>query len=46
VAGHARLRLRGNATFSRNRISKWTQFFDVYDNAGNFTGSTPLASTT
>lgn len=36
------LRLRGNATFSRNRISKWTQFFDVYDDAGNFTGSTPL----
>jgi iron complex outermembrane receptor protein len=36
------LRLRGNATLSHNRISKWTQFFDVYDAAGNFTGSTPL----
>lgn len=36
------LRFRGNATLSHNRISKWTQFFDVYDAAGNFTGSTPL----
>lgn len=36
------LRFRGNANFSQNRIRTWTQFFDVYDAAGNFTGSTPL----
>ena len=36
------LRLRGNANVSRNRISKWTQFYDVYDNAGNIVGSEPL----
>jgi iron complex outermembrane receptor protein len=36
------LRLRGNATFSRNRISRWTQFFDVYDAGGIFTGSKRL----
>src|SRR5204863_544722 len=36
------LRLRGNANASRNRISKWTQFYDVYDAAGNIIGSKPL----
>jgi iron complex outermembrane recepter protein len=36
------LRLRGNANLSRNRISKWTQFYDVYDAAGNIVGSQPL----
>jgi iron complex outermembrane receptor protein len=33
------VRLRGNANFSSNRIAKWTQFYDVYDAAGNITGS-------
>ena len=37
------LRLRGNANLSRNRISKWTQFYDVYDAAGNIAGSEPIA---
>jgi iron complex outermembrane receptor protein len=36
------LRLRGNANLSRNRINKWTQFYDVYDAAGNIVGSQPL----
>lgn len=36
------LLLRGNASLSRNRIHKWTQFFDVYDAAGNIVGSRPL----
>ena len=36
------LRLRGNANFSRNRIHEWTQFYDVYDAAGNIVGSRPL----
>ena len=34
------LQLRHTATYSRNRISSWTQFFDVYDEAGAWTGST------
>ncbi len=34
------LQLRHTATYSRNRISTWTQFFDVYDAEGNWTGST------
>ena len=29
-----KLRLRGNASLSRNRIHTWTQFYDVYDAAG------------
>jgi len=37
-----RLTLRGNANVSRNRIHTWTQFYDVYDAAGNITGSEPL----
>jgi iron complex outermembrane receptor protein len=36
------LRLRTTANLSRNRISEWTQFFDVYDDAGNWTGSRPV----
>jgi iron complex outermembrane receptor protein len=34
------LQLRHTATYSRNRISTWTQFFDVYDAEDNWTGST------
>ncbi|HYK03630.1 MAG TPA: TonB-dependent receptor [Thermoanaerobaculia bacterium] len=37
-----RLRLRTTANFSRNRINEWTQFFDVYDDEGNWTASRPL----
>ncbi|MGE5346043.1 MAG: TonB-dependent receptor [Acidithiobacillales bacterium] len=36
------LRLGGTLNASRNRISSWTQFYDVYDPAGNFIGSTSL----
>jgi iron complex outermembrane receptor protein len=36
------LRLRGNASVSRNRIKAWTQFYDVYDAAGNIAGSRPI----
>ncbi|MEK6372758.1 MAG: TonB-dependent receptor [Acidobacteriota bacterium] len=36
------LRLRGNANLSRNRISKWMQFYDVYAAAGNVTCSEPI----
>jgi iron complex outermembrane receptor protein len=38
----ASLRLRGVANVSRNRIRTWTQFYDVYDDAGNYAGSKPL----
>jgi iron complex outermembrane receptor protein len=37
-----RLKLRGNATLSRNRIHTWTQFYDLYDAAGNIVGSQPI----
>jgi len=37
-----RVRLRGNANLSHNRIHTWTQFYDVYDEAGNITGSEPI----
>jgi len=37
-----RVRLRGNANLSHNRIHSWTQFYDVYDEAGNITGSEPI----
>ena len=30
------LRLHGNANLSRSRIRTWTQFYDVYDEAGNY----------
>jgi iron complex outermembrane receptor protein len=36
------LRFRTNANVSRNRIRTWTQFYDVYDAAGNWVGSKPL----
>ena len=36
------VRLRGNASISRNRIKSWTQFYDVYDAAGNIVASRPL----
>jgi iron complex outermembrane receptor protein len=36
------VKLRGNANLSRNRIHTWTQFYDVYDDAGNITGSEPI----
>jgi iron complex outermembrane receptor protein len=35
----SRLRFRGNANLSRNRIHTWTQFYDVYDAAGNITSA-------
>jgi iron complex outermembrane recepter protein len=38
----SRVKLRGNANLSRNRIHTWTQFYDVYDAAGNITGSEPI----
>lgn len=34
------LRLSASANASRNRISTWTQFYDVYDANGNYAGST------
>jgi iron complex outermembrane receptor protein len=37
-----KLHLRGNASISRNRIHSWTQFYDVYDAAGNITRSEPI----
>ncbi|HEX3070922.1 MAG TPA: TonB-dependent receptor, partial [Thermoanaerobaculia bacterium] len=37
-----KLHLRGNASISRNRIHTWTQFYDVYDAAGDITGSEPV----
>jgi iron complex outermembrane recepter protein len=35
------LRLTAAASVSRARIRDWTQFYDVYDPAGNLIGSTP-----
>jgi iron complex outermembrane recepter protein len=37
------LRLRTIASLSRNRIGTWTQFYDVYDVAGNLVDSKPVA---
>jgi iron complex outermembrane receptor protein len=34
------LRLSASVNASRNRISTWTQFYDVYDADGNYGGST------
>ena len=34
------LRVSASANASRNRISTWTQFYDVYDASGEFAGST------
>lgn len=36
------LRLKTNASLSRNRISEWTQFYDVYDVEGNWVDSRPV----
>ncbi len=36
------LRLNGNANLSRDRIHRWTQFYDVYDAAGNIVDSRPV----
>jgi iron complex outermembrane receptor protein len=38
----SKLHLRGNAGISQNRIHTWTQFYDVYDAAGNIAGSEPV----
>jgi iron complex outermembrane receptor protein len=35
------LRVTAAMNLNRSRISEWTQFYDVYDADGNFTGSTP-----
>jgi iron complex outermembrane receptor protein len=37
-----RLRFRTIANVSRNRIRNWTQFYDVYDDAGAIVGSAPV----
>jgi iron complex outermembrane receptor protein len=34
--------LSGAVNLSRNRISEWTQYYDVYDSAGGYVGSEPL----
>lgn len=36
------IRLKTNANVSRNRIDEWTQFIDVYDAEGNWSGSRPV----
>jgi iron complex outermembrane receptor protein len=36
------IHLRSNANISRNRISEWTQFYDVYDDAGSWLESKAL----
>lgn len=36
------LRFRTDANLSRNRISRWTQFYDVYDADGNWIDSAPV----
>src|SRR5881398_3378454 len=38
----ASLHLRTAANLSRNRIGEWTQFYDVYDDAGNIVGNKAL----
>ena len=44
AAGRAtpQLRQRPTANISRNRIGAWTQFFDVYDEEGNWIESRPV----
>jgi len=37
------LQVRHSATYSYNRIRSWTQFYDVYDGAGAWAGTTSLA---
>jgi iron complex outermembrane recepter protein len=39
------LRVRHSATYSRNRIRSWTQFYDVYGAAGAWAASTSLSHT-
>jgi len=36
------LRLDGNATFSRNKVARFTEFVDVYDEAFNWLGQEPV----
>ena len=36
------IRLKTSANVSRNRIRKWTQFYDVYDAAGDWVDSRPV----
>ena len=36
-----RLKLTGSASLSRNRIARWTQYYDVYDAEGNWLESRP-----
>lgn len=36
------LRSKTTASFSHNRIDAWTQFFDIYDGAGNYVESRPV----
>ena len=36
------LELKTSANLSRNRIARWTQFYDVYDAEGNWTESRPI----
>lgn len=36
----AAVQIRHTATYSRNRIDSWTQFYDVYDTGGNWIGAT------
>jgi iron complex outermembrane recepter protein len=38
----ASLQIRHTSTFSLNRIETWTQFYDIYDASGTWTGSTSL----
>lgn len=36
------LRAKTTASFSHNRIAAWTQYFDLFDLGGNYTGSRPV----
>jgi iron complex outermembrane receptor protein len=36
------LQVRHSATYSYNRIRSWTQFYDIYDDAGAWAGTTSL----
>jgi len=38
----ARVRVQATASFSRNRIDEWTQFYDVYDPSGVWIDSVPI----
>lgn len=41
-APHDRIRLRHTAAYSFNRIRTWTQYYDIYDDEGAWTGSAPI----